>query len=64
MMLDECQVDDMQDDNMLGFGYVYVWLSFALWIIKYVFWDKDTMLYVRCKISVCESLEYKCLVSF
>ena len=49
---------------MIGFGYVYVWLSFALWINKYVFWDKDTMLYVRCMISVCESLEYKCLVSF
>ena len=44
---------------MLGFGYVYVWLFFALWIDKYVFRDKDTMLYIRCMISVCVILEYK-----
>ena len=38
-----------------------VWLSLSLSRIdKYVFWDKDAMLYIRCMISVCVSLEYKC----
>ena len=38
---------------------MYVWLSFALWIEVCLFRDKDTMLYARCMISVCVSLEYK-----
>ena len=45
---------------MLGF-LLFVCLSFALWIDEYAFLGtKDVMLYVRCMISVCVSLEYKC----